>query len=158
MTSLNEKFMQIEGKAPKYDTICKGKSHYSTFLDAIISKNWRKSLKYMTQFVCLSHSISTFLDAKICTKWGNKPPKYDANCINFGDKTLSLGMGVTRFQLFWTQKSAHNEGTNLPNMTQIATILVTKLCLLVWGSLDFNFFGRKNLHEMREHTSQIWRK
>ena len=54
----------------------------------------------MTQFVWVSHSISTFLDAKICTKWGNKPPKYDANSINVGDKTLSLCMGVTQFQLF----------------------------------------------------------
>ena len=40
-------------------------------------------LPNMTQFRWGCHFITTFLDAKICTKWGNKPPKYDANSLDF---------------------------------------------------------------------------
>ena len=39
----------------------------------------------------------------------------------------------TKFRATIVVKSAHNEGTKLPNLTQIATILVTKICLLAWG-------------------------
>ena len=78
----------------KYDAICMSKSLYFNFFGRKNLHKMREKLPNMTQFIWGSHSISTLLDAKICTTWGNKPPKYDAISINFGDKNLSFGMGV----------------------------------------------------------------
>ena len=42
----------------------------------------------------------------------------------------------TKFRATIIVKSAHNEGTKLPNMTQIPTILVTLICHSAWGTLS----------------------
>ena len=52
-----------------------------------ILEKWGGNLPKMTH-------ISLQLQWKICTKWGNKPPKYDANSQDFGHKNLSFAMGV----------------------------------------------------------------
>ena len=51
-----------------------------------------KNLQKMRENLPKLGQNSVQLKWKICTKWGNKAPKYDANSINFGDKNLSFGM------------------------------------------------------------------
>ena len=66
---------------------------------------FKEKLPNMMQFRWGSHSISTFLDEKIYTKWGNKPPKYNANSLDFGHKNLSFYIGIAGWQALLRAKN-----------------------------------------------------